>query len=232
MNMPEHTLNVSEIFCSMQGEGRLSGLPSVFVRLAGCDLRCQWCDTGYALSAKGAMVLTVVEIVEQVRAHDCRHVVVTGGEPMISPHLPELLSALVQLDKHITVETNATTYRPIECDLVSISPKLTNSLSRTEQPAATDQPRRINITAIQSFVDHHDYQLKFVVQDHRDLDEIDCLLTRLGSVDRDKVLLMPLARTKTEHRRRAGPVAEMCIQRGFRYCPRLQVQLWGNRRGR
>ncbi len=229
------TLRISEIFYSIQGEGRLAGVPSVFIRLAGCDLRCLWCDTPHALRAEQGKGFTLEQIVNQISEYDCSHMVVTGGEPLISPELPTLLQELKNRNKHITLETSATQYRPVIADLVSISPKLAHSIPHTG-PHADFAPihknRRLNLEAIQYFMDHHDYQLKFVVGDRTDLEEVDQILAVLRNVSRDRIMLMPQARTRQQYHT-AGPlVAQLCIEKGFRYCPRLHVELWDNRRGK
>jgi len=243
-------MKVNEIFVSIQGEGRLAGVVSVFVRLAGCDLHCRWCDTPYARRPDQGRDMSVAEIIEQVDSHDCAHVVVTGGEPLIAPQLPALLGGLKARDRHVTLETAARQYRPIVCDLVSISPKLTHAqLDEESKPNVGAEPHvnagaeprtrpgvaietdRLNIKAIRNFIEEHDYQLKFVIRDEDDLTEVEDILNQLPAVPKDRVLLMPLARTQSEHRRRGPLVAELCRAQGYRYCPRLQVELWDNRRG-
>ncbi|MCP4707161.1 MAG: 7-carboxy-7-deazaguanine synthase QueE, partial [Planctomycetes bacterium] len=219
-------LKVSEIFLSLQGEGQWVGLNSVFVRLAGCNLWCKWCDTFYARNSKGQKSMTVKQVVSQVEQFNCGHVVVTGGEPMIMPELGALLEQLKGCGKYITLETNATSFQPIVCDLVSISPKLAHS-TPGEGPfsdhAEDHEKARLNITAIQKFMDNHDYQLKFVVAGEGDLTEIEDLLRQLNGVDRKKVMLMPLGQTQQQYRKQGPSVAQMCIAKGSRYCPRLHI---------
>lgn len=217
-------MNIIEIFHSIQGEGILSGVASVFVRLAGCHLRCRWCDTPYALKATDGQVMSIAEVVAQVEKWACRHVVVTGGEPLLTGELPPLLEALHQRGRHITLETSATQYRPVTCDLVSISPKLAHSQTDASLP-------RLNIAAIGEFVARHEVQLKFVVESRADLQEIEGILSQLPPVPRDKVLLMPQARTRAEHTARGPQVVTWCLEHGFRYCPRLHVELWDGQRG-
>ena len=119
---------ISEIFHSLQGEGQLAGVPSVFVRTSGCNLRCNWCDTPYASWAPEGRTMTVGEIVTAVRQFPARHVVLTGGEPMIAPGIRELAAEFRRLSYHITIETAATIAPAgIACDLASLSPKLRNS---------------------------------------------------------------------------------------------------------
>ena len=130
-------MRVTEIFYSLQGEGMLVGVPSVFVRLAGCPFRCRWCDTAYAWDYAAGEDLSGNQIVEQVNRWPCRFVVLTGGEPLMAgdlsvrPGLADLTRRLAALGKHITIETAGALFVPdLACDLMSISPKLTNSRAR------------------------------------------------------------------------------------------------------
>jgi len=228
-------MRVSEIFKSIQGEGKRAGEVSVFVRLAGCDLRCWWCDTPYALKKTQGREMTPAEIVEKIGKYHCEAVVVTGGEPLIWPETPTLLYELKKQAKFITLETNATQYRPVECDLVSISPKLASAISDKPEHAnhiAGHERAWLNIEAIQSFIDNHKVQLKFVVDREQDIDDVEEILGKLTRIERSEVMLMPQARTKQEYRRRAPKVAQMCIERNLCFSPRLQIELWGSRRGR
>ena len=120
----------------MQGEGLLTGTPSVFVRASGCNLRCWFCDTPYASWTPEGEDLSVDEILAQVERHDCRHVVITGGEPMLFAELIPLTAALRAAGRHITIETAGTLYLPVQCDLMSISPKLANSTPPPARDAA------------------------------------------------------------------------------------------------
>ncbi|OIR18705.1 7-carboxy-7-deazaguanine synthase [mine drainage metagenome] len=227
---------VSEIFHSIQGEGELTGVPSVFVRTSGCNLRCAWCDTPYASWNPEGAVMTVDSIVAEVGRHACGHVVLTGGEPMVAPQIVELATELKMLGYHITIET-AGTLPPggIACDLASISPKLLNSA-----PSAIDHPawhkrhelERWKPEVVCQWLDAYAFQLKFVVVAPGDLEEIEGMLKRLGGrVPPHKVLLMPEARSLDVMRGRANWLVELCKDRGYRYAHRLHIELWGNRRG-
>src|SRR5260221_4033148 len=99
---------VSEIFYSIQGEGELTGIPSVFVRTSGCNLRCSWCDTKYASWTPEGESLSVDEVVREVLRHPAAHAVLTGGEPMVAPDLPELAAKLREAGKQLTIETART----------------------------------------------------------------------------------------------------------------------------
>ena len=121
-------MRIAEIFYSVQGEGSLVGVPSVFVRTSGCNLRCSWCDTPYTSWNPEGEDLTVEEILARAdRFPAARHVVLTGGEPMIAPGIVELSQRFRELGLHITIETAGTVFAPVACDLMSISPKLANS---------------------------------------------------------------------------------------------------------
>src|SRR4051812_45183177 len=119
---------ISEIFYSLQGEGELTGVPSVFVRTSGCNLRCNWCDTPYASWSPEGKQMSFEEIVAEVKQHPARHAVLTGGEPMIAKEIRGLAAELKRLGYHITIETAATMApEGITCDLASLSPKLAGS---------------------------------------------------------------------------------------------------------
>src|SRR5690349_8074647 len=120
-------VKIAELFYSIQGEGKLMGVPSAFVRASGCNLRCGWCDTPYASWTPEGEDMTVAAVVEAVRGFRCRHVVLTGGEPMIMPDIAELSAAFKQRDLHVTIETAATVFKDVAVDLASLSPKLSNS---------------------------------------------------------------------------------------------------------
>jgi len=228
-------MQISELFYSIQGEGKLTGVPSVFVRASGCNLRCTWCDTPYASWDPDGHPMEVDQIVQQVLAFGPRHVVITGGEPFIMPDLPELCAALRRQDLHITLETASTIYEPVALDLASLSPKLANStpLDRAGgRYAAMHEKQRLNLPVIQQFIDGSpDFQLKFVVANESDLAEIHTILARLNGCSPSDILLMPEGTDAPTLDARAGWIAETCKQTGFRYCPRLHVALYGNRRG-
>jgi 7-carboxy-7-deazaguanine synthase len=231
-------MKISEIFYSIQGEGKLAGVPSVFVRASGCNLRCTWCDTPYASWNPEGENLTADQIMARVREiapPAARHVVVTGGEPMIMPDIAELCDGLHAAGHHITIETAATVYKRVKPHLASLSPKLSNSTPWQREEgrfAEAHERQRINIGVIQQFIDESpEFQVKFVVSDQRDLSEIDELLSKLHRWTPADVLLMPEGTDAVTLSSRSGWISETCKTRGFRYCPRLHVELYGNKRG-
>ncbi len=227
---------IAEIFHSIQGEGELAGVPSVFVRTSGCNLRCAWCDTPYASWHPEGEPRTVEAILAEVAARPADHVVLTGGEPMIAPGVHELATGLKGLGRHLTIETAATVPPGgIACDLASLSPKLLNSAPDAREHSGwrrRHEALRWQPEVVRAWLADYDCQLKFVVAREEDVEEIKGMLAQLGrDVPRHRVLLMPEGTTVAALRQRAAWVSDCCRREGFRYAPRLQIELFGNRRG-
>ena len=222
-------MKIAEIFYSIQGEGALAGVPSVFVRTSGCNLRCAWCDTPYTSWQPEGTDLSLDQILDEVRAHPARHVVVTGGEPMIAPDIIPLTERLRRAGLHITIETAGTVFEPVACDLMSISPKLSNS---TPQGAFAAQHERLRIQpdSLLELMSRYPHQLKFVIEKPGDIEEVRALV-RLLDADPANVMLMPEGTDRDQVRERSLWLAEMCKEEGFRFSPRLHIELFGNRRG-
>jgi len=225
-------MKVSEIFYSLQGEGFLAGTPSIFVRLAGCPLRCRWCDTKYAWDQKAGAHYNIAKIVQTVQQWPRKFVVITGGEPMINSDLTQLTQKLKAKGKHITIETAGIAFMPdLACNLMSISPKLSNSTPADPQLAAVHKNSGLDIAVLAELIDNYKYQLKFVVDSQHDLQEIQQTIEQIGNVDLEKVMLMPQAKTRDELLAKSPMVADMCKHTGFTFSPRLQALLWNNERG-
>jgi 7-carboxy-7-deazaguanine synthase len=222
-------MKIAEIFYSLQGEGSLLGVPSVFVRTSGCNLRCSWCDTPYTSWQPEGEEMTVEAILAQVLAYPARHAVLTGGEPMIQPQLVPLARALRDAGWHITIETAGTVDADVACDLMSISPKLANS-TPTGDWAIRHEKTRINVPVLRTLMAKCAYQLKFVVAAPGDLAEIRTLVAELGAAP-GNVILMPEGRSPELLRERSLWLAPLCLEHGYRLSPRLHVDLWGDRRG-
>ena len=226
-------MKIAELFYSIQGEGVLLGVPSFFVRTTGCNLRCTWCDTPYTSWQPEGTGMSIDQIVVEAERHPGRHVVITGGEPMIAPAVVELTQAFRQAGFHITIETAGTVYQPVECDLMSISPKLANSTPHERDGgrwAAQHERLRIQPEVLRNLTKHFNFQLKFVFQSRSDLTEIKQLVDLLDAPVQC-VLLMPEGTTPALTRERGLLVAEICKETGYRMSPRLHVDLWGDRRG-
>ena len=224
---------ISEIFHSIQGEGELVGMPSTFIRTSGCNLRCAWCDTPYASWKPEGTEMSIAQIVEKVRSFGTKHVVVTGGEPMVARGIHDLLAALRADGRHNTIET-AATIAPggIACDLASLSPKLAHSTPDDPAWRERHEATRWNPAVLREWITAYAFQLKVVVRNPADVDELDMLLREIGvPIPPEKILLMPEGINAETIATRSLELADICQERGYRLGCRLHVQLWGNTRG-
>ncbi len=266
---------------TLQGEGKLVGIPVLFVRTSGCNLRCTWitetgkvsiCDTPYASHYPLEVeVMDTSEVVAVIKANldQIRHVIISGGEPTIQPQpLVELARGLKKsLNVHITVETNGVLFIPelvAHVDLFSISPKLKSSDPDTKKNRLLDHPVeqnyirdhrkfRRNLDTLQKYINacmhkgsyygdepgsppqrksNKDFQLKFVITRKTDIDEIrQDFLDHLSFVAPEDVVLMPVGGTPELLRESMDMTARLAIQHGFRFTPRLQIDLFGDTAG-
>ncbi len=244
---------------TIQGEGKLAGTTALFVRLAGCNLRCIWkmmdggnsrCDTPYAsFNTDETVEMEVNDVFELVKANlgPIQYVVMSGGEPLLQHEaLAQLCRRIkLELEVHITLETNGTRFSSEVArwvDLYSISPKLSNSEPNKEKLASYqitphegffyDAERRLNLKALQSYIDLHnqqkkDLQFKFVVGQSTDEDEIkQVYLEQLKNWRQDDIMLMPLGATVEEEKQTQDMVLQMAIKNGWRFSPRLHLSLF------
>lgn len=249
---------------TIQGEGKLAGVPSLFIRLAGCNLRCIWqmedgtysrCDTRYASFQPNEIIeLEVDKIVDWVRYNigNIRHVVITGGEPLLQKKgLADLCQKLKsQLNIHITLESNGSIFNEevANCvDLFSISPKLSNSVpspSKLEVFGLKENTvfkkhneTRYNLEALQSYINlannsDKELQLKFVIGKKDDYKEIlSDFVGQLSNCKASDIMLMPLGATKVEISRSSPMVLNMAIANGWRFSPRVHIDLFGSKSG-
>jgi 7-carboxy-7-deazaguanine synthase len=227
-------MKIAEIYLSRQGEGRLTGTPSVFVRTSGCNLRCWFCDTPYASSKPEGDDLSVEEIGRRSLAFDCQHVVITGGEPMLFAELIPLTAQLRTAGRHITIETAGTLYLPVHCDLMSISPKMSNSAPSVETEPfwrRRHEQTRLAPDVIRRLTSEYEYQLKFVIDAPADCDEVMEYLDDFPDFDRGRVLLMPQGTDAASLAERAAWLEAICAERGFAFCPRRHIEWYGFVRG-
>ena len=223
-----------EMYRSIQGEGLLTGQPSVFVRTAGCNLRCWFCDTPYSSWKPEGTPRSIEEIVAFCSSEGDSHVVLTGGEPMLQPEVVALTRQLSAAGKHVTIETAGTISRDVACDLMSISPKRENSTPSVERAgdwskrheAARHQP-----DVLRTLMTQYDYQLKFVVDQPVDCDDVLVFLNEFPEAQADRVLLMPQGVALDELQQRESWLRPFCEQQGFRLCSRKHIEWYGNQRG-
>jgi 7-carboxy-7-deazaguanine synthase len=227
-------MKIAEIYRSVQGEGLLTGVPSVFVRTSGCNLRCWFCDTPYASWRPEGRDMAIDEIVSQIEEWNARHVVITGGEPMLFAELIPLCESLKGIGRHITIETAGTLYLPVTCDLMSISPKLASSAPSAElyqRWHRRHQRSRHRPDVVRRLIDEHEYQMKFVVDVAGDLVEIGHYLGELPEISRGRVLLMPQGTDQEQLDARTRWLRPHCEANGFIFCPRKQIEWYGPVRG-
>lgn len=203
------------------------GTVSVIIRLGGCNLKCKWCDEKNSSDPAMGRETSIDNLLEKVVAYNCKNVIITGGEPLIHSEIKELTDKLKKAGYHITIETNATIKKNVNCDLISISPKLKNSVPDKIINPEKYNEKRINIEVIKFYIKNYNYQIKFVVDSEPDFNEINEILSKIGSYDKSRVLIMPLASSRNQLFKIQKKVVDMCIRRNFRYNNRLQVQIWG-----
>lgn len=209
-------MKVCEIFLSIQGEGLTMGLPTTFVRLAGCNLKCAWCDTAYARDEYTEM--SPDAIIAEVQTKGCRNVCMTGGEPLCQPETVKLMSMLLDREFRITLETNGSkNLEGVDCsDALTISMDIkcpssgeadSMDLGNIELLGPTDQMKFV-------IADRNDYvYAKGVLKDYPPACPV--VMTPVGGTDL-KDLIKWVLRDKLE----------------VRVLPQLHKIVWGNERGR
>lgn len=259
----------------MQGEGCMTGVESVFVRVSGCNLRCRFCDTPYASWSPEGEEYSIDQVllrVDQVhrgppppflaeffaarslsgsgksrrqrpsdlhrsddRPDGVRHIVLTGGEPMLFPEIAPLTARLHDLGWHITIETSGTLDLPVVCDLMSISPKLANSTPSPNADAHWASRHTANRHApdvIRRLVADYAYQLKFVVDCPADCQDVLEYLREFPEIPPDHVMLMPQGTAADDLAAKSRWIEPFCDEHGFTFCPRRHVEWFGPARGR
>lgn len=240
-----------EVFYTLQGEGPSVGRPAVFIRASLCNLHCRWCDTDYTWNWEGTpweherdgepgytkfrkeeqiIELTPAEVAAAAAAFPCRHLVLTGGEPLLQQDdFAAVLETLKAADASWTaeVETNGTLIPAPALDAqvnqYNVSPKLSNSGNREDL--------RLCPEALAWFAESPKAWFKFVLAQEDDLAEITGLQTLLG-LPPDRIFLMPEGRDPETLARRRLWLADLCRGHGYRFTDRLHLTLWGPARGR
>ena len=223
-----------EIFYSLQGEGASIGIPTVFLRLATCNLNCSWCDTKYTWDWRHhdyeteVMSLQPEEIERRVLDFKCNHLVITGGEPLIQQKaLAPLTLSLKSRGFYCEVETNGTIPpSPTLRESISqwnVSPKLSNS--------GVSQGKRESHQALKSFANLDNSYFKFVISNPPDVDEVHNIIQQ-HNLPSSRVILMPEGTDPLMLQSRSAWLSKICIERGFRFSTRLHILLWGDERGR
>ncbi|MCC6511669.1 MAG: 7-carboxy-7-deazaguanine synthase QueE [Pirellulaceae bacterium] len=230
----ENRLRIAELYASRQGEGLWTGSPSVFLRTSGCNLRCWFCDTPFTSWRPEGETFSVEQVVQRALQFSEADVVVTGGEPLIFPAIEPLTAQLRSAGKRVTIETAGTVDQAFHCDLLSISPKLASSAPPAQEHPhwhAQHQARRQRPDLLRRWLSEYRCQLKFVVSDMHDCQEVLNYLQELGSVSPDNVWLMPEGTDVDTLDARAQWLQPWCDEHQFHFCQRSHIYWYGNRRG-
>ena len=213
----EATVRLTEIFLSLQGEAARSGLPTVFIRLTGCPLRCTWCDTEYAFS--GGHTATIGAILAEVARYPTRHVCVTGGEPLAQKSCLMLLTALCDADYDVCLETSGA------LDIDPVDPRVARIMD-LKAPGSGESDKNLlsNIAALRATD-----EVKIVIASRTDFDWAHAMLSEHDLASRCSVVLSPVAGqlNPTE-------LAEWILAAGLpvRFQLQLHKLLWKDARGK
>jgi len=227
-------MKIAEIYNSLQGEGFLTGVESTLVRASGCNLRCWFCDTPYTSWQPEGEDLPVHEILARVDQLGRSHVIVTGGEPMLYSELVPLCAGLRARGLHITIETAGTLDLPLQCDLMSISPKLAGSApSRSRSAHWSQRHERVRHApeVVRRLVRDYPYQIKFVVDTRADCQAVEDYLRELPEIDRSRVMLMPQGTDQQALVQIAEWLEPYCSEHQLHFCPRKHIEWFGLVRG-
>ena len=245
----KNTIPVNEMYTCLQGEGKLMGIPHILIRVTGCRLRCQFsnsfCDTPYSSwkPEKGRFTYDDVHEFYQKHSH-IKHTMITGGGPTLHGEMLQELCKIGKLyDSYITIETEGSEYVNTEADMISLSPKLSNSTPRpgtimpftgkvvTEGDKKKHEKWRCNYDAMAMLLDvHPDYQLKPVISSEKDLEEVKKLQQKLF-IPNNKVWLMPEGLERKQLNERRKWLMDICTQQGYNFTDRLHIIAYGDERG-
>ena len=241
MNSSSEKINVCEVYISIQGEGKYLGHPAIFIRTSGCNLRCQWnetlCDTPYTSWQAETSFETITDITNQVRRikenyKSVKKIVLTGGEPLIQKNLDLLINELATMDFFLSLETNGTIAKPLKIDFVTLSPKLKSSVPTLTKFESMHESIRYDKEALSYWLNNYPYQLKFVVNDDSDENEISWILSDLGINDSENIYVMPQGISKIELESNSKKCINISMRRGWKYSPRAHIEVYGNVRGK
>ena len=211
------TLRITEIFFSLQGESKTVGIPTVFIRLTGCPLRCHYCDTTYAFH--GGKSLTIDEIIEQVKSYSTSYVTVTGGEPLAQKNCFLLLAKLADNSFKVSLETSGA------IDIANVDSRITKVMD-LKTPSSNEEQR--NLYQNIEYLDAKD-QVKFVIANQKDYVWSKTLLVKYKLYKRCEVLFSPCAGSQDYSQLAEWVLAD---QLPVRFQLQLHKILWGDVAGK
>ena len=243
--------DIADLHLCIQGEGRDTGTPAILVRMIGCNLNCQFqdsvCDSAYTSWRPESGKYSLKDIKDFVRANpQIKYAFVTGGNPSFKPSLLQMIvNTLKANGMYVAIEDNGTLYSPFSnIDFVTLSPKLSNSVpvpgkivndpvmmgyEVTEQDRDKHEKYRKRYSSMQRWIQNYDYQLKFVVSEKEQLEEIETLVRAIGA-DKSRVYLMPEGINREQLNSRRQWLVELCIEKGYKFTDRLHIVTYGNKR--
>jgi 7-carboxy-7-deazaguanine synthase len=213
---PQSRLRINEIFFSLQGEARTVGIPTVFIRLTGCPLRCGYCDTTYAF--QGGEWMSLEEIVNNVMQYETAHVTVTGGEPLAQSACIELLTLLCDKGYEVSLETSGA------LDISRVDRRVSRVMD-LKTPGSGEQSRNL-LENVEQLTTHD--QLKFVICDRNDYMWVREMIIRYELANRCEVLISP-----SHGQISARELAEWVLEDRLpvRFQLQLHKLLWGDEPG-
>ena len=234
-------LKISEIFCSIQGEGIYTGTPSIFVRFQGCSSHCFWCDSSFGWDKNSGNEMSVEEVFNKICNYKyANHVVITGGESLEQLEGLKSLVELLRYQYFITIETNGTInpcdyLDQFDINMWSISPKLCSAKAK----------RKYDIEAIKYMIEYKNSQLKFVISDEEDIKEMFKLLQQLELAQYIPIIVQPNGQEKgltcsaEEYSKRASWLVDILLKEYISYWSKYDIRImlqqhkviWGNKRG-
>jgi 7-carboxy-7-deazaguanine synthase len=243
-------LKISELFYSVQGEGKRTGYPSFFIRTNYCNLRCKFtsgnlCDSAYTSwypeDENNIGDIAIEKIIDEYKKYEPADVVITGGEPVLQlRELTGLCREIKSLNNNIfiTVETNGTFFGEYVsyANLISISPKLSSSTPAGSEYEKSHEKNRINIETLKKYHESSqrneiDIQWKFVVNSENDIDEIKFLQNEIG-IENKNIFLMPEGISEKDLTEKSKFVVKLCKKYHYNFTHRLHILIWGNKRGK
>ncbi|MBI3398376.1 MAG: radical SAM protein [Deltaproteobacteria bacterium] len=212
-------MRVSEIFFSIQGESTYAGLPCIFIRLAGCNLRCRWCDTTYAQTSEQGEDFSIEQIIREVKKFNCKLVEITGGEPMSQKETPALINKLLKRGYEALLETNGS------IGLKSVDARVIKIVDVKCPSSGYDGSflmENLNFIALQD-------EIKFVIADRKDYEFARDFLERCIKDKISKILFAPVYPAMP-----AQELAKWILADGLkvRLQPQMHKFIWGEEKGR
>lgn len=212
-------MKVSEIFFSIQGESTYAGLPCVFIRLAGCNLKCRWCDTTYAQPSDAGEELSIDQIIKEVKKFKCRLIEITGGEPLLQKETPEFSNRLLKLGYEVLIETNGS---------VNLEPVNTKAIKIVDVKCPSSGHDGSFLMKNLKYITLQD-EIKFVIADRKDYEFARDFLEKCIKDKTTKMLFAPVY-PQMSSQELANWILKDRLR--VRFQPQMHKFIWGEEKGR